>query len=115
MTKLAASVLKKRVFLRAKPLTMTIKIPNKYIEGPIQEFSGNKAAANKANRGSLALQGIKGVSMMVSFRSLSFSMVRALIIAGTLQPVPISIGIKLRPDKPKLRKIRSIKKATRDM
>ena len=36
-----------------------------------------------------------------------------LIIAGTLQPKPIIIGIKALPDNPNLRKIRSRIKATR--
>ena len=65
--------------------------------------------------GSLAPQGMKLVVMMVMRRSLSFSMVREAMMPGTLQPVPISMGIKLLPDRPKRRKTRSMMKAMRAM
>ena len=65
--------------------------------------------------GSLAPQGMKLVVMMVMRRSLSFSMVREAMMPGTLQPVPISMGIKLLPDRPKRRKTRSMIKAMRAM
>ena len=45
--------------------------------------------------------------------SLSFSMVREAITPGTPHPLPISIGMKDFPERPNLRKIRSIMKATR--
>ena len=63
--------------------------------------------------GSLALQGIKVVVIIVMRRSFSFSMVLVAITPGTPQPEEISIGIKLLPERPNLRKIRSIMKATR--
>ena len=62
-----------------------------------------------------APQGIKVVVMMVILRSRSFSMVREAMTPGTPQPVPISMGIKLLPDRPNLRKMRSMMKAMRAM
>ncbi len=47
-------------------------------------------------------------------RSLSFSIVRALIAAGTVQPNPISMGIKDLPDRPKRRIVRSMRNAVRE-
>lgn len=52
--------------------------------------------------GSRAEQDIKGTSMMVMRRSFSFSMVRAPMTAGTVQPKPMSMGINALPDRPKL-------------
>ena len=49
---------------------------------------------------------------MVIRRSLSFSTVRDPITPGTPQPVPISIGMKDFPERPNLRKILSMMKAT---
>ena len=63
--------------------------------------------------GILALQGIKVVIMAVIRRSRSFSMVREAITPGTPQPVPMRMGMKDLPDRPKRRKIRSIMKAIR--
>ena len=63
--------------------------------------------------GILAPQGINVVVMIVILRSRSLSMVRLAITAGTPHPVPINIGINDFPDKPNLRKIRSMIKATR--
>ena len=65
--------------------------------------------------GILALQGMKQVVMMVMRRSRSFSMVRDAMIPGTPQPVPTSMGMKLLPERPNLRKMRSMMKATRAM
>ena len=73
----------------------------------------NSAPANKPMMGILAPQGMKQVVIMVIRRSRSFSMVRDAITPGTPQPVPTSMGIKLLPDRPNLRKMRSIIKATR--
>ena len=53
--------------------------------------------------------------MMVMRRSRSFSIVREAMIPGTPQPVPIKIGIKDLPDRPKRRKILSRTKAIRAM
>ena len=61
--------------------------------------------------GSFAPQGMKVVVIIVIRRSLSFSMVREAMMPGTPQPVPMSIGIKDLPERPNLRKMRSITKA----
>ena len=58
---------------------------------------------------------MKGSSRMVMRRSFSFSMVRAPIMAGTVQPKPISMGIKAFPLRPKRRSSRSMIKAARDI
>ena len=63
--------------------------------------------------GSLALHEQKGVSKMVILRSRSLDRVRVAMMAGTLQPKPISMGTKLRPERPILRSSLSITKATR--
>ena len=65
--------------------------------------------------GRRAEQDMKGTSMMVMRRSFSFSMVRAPMTAGTVQPKPMSSGMKALPDRPKWRRVRSITKAARDM
>ena len=65
--------------------------------------------------GSFAPQGIMVVVMMVMRRSFSFSMVLVAMTAGTPQPDAISMGMKLLPDRPNLRKMRSIMNATRAM
>ena len=52
---------------------------------------------------------------MVILRSRSFSMVRDAMTPGTPQPEPMSIGMKLLPERPNLRKIRSIINAMRAM
>ena len=52
---------------------------------------------------------------MVIRRSFSFSMVRAPMEAGTEQPKPISMGIKLLPERPKRRSGLSMIKAVRDI
>ena len=70
---------------------------------------------NMPYMGSLALQLIKGVSSMVILRSRSLGSVRVAISAGTLHPKPISMGTKLRPERPILRSSLSITKATRAM
>ena len=49
---------------------------------------------------------------MVIRRSLSFSTVRDPITPGTPQPVPINMGMKDFPERPNLRKILSMMKAT---
>ncbi len=53
--------------------------------------------------------------MIVIRRSRSLSIVRAAITAGTPQPLPTSIGMKLLPLRPNLRKRRSMMNATRAM
>ena len=71
------------------------------------------APAIKAMIGSLAPQGINVVVIMVILRSLSFSIVLEAMIPGTPHPLPISIGMKDFPERPNLRKILSMIKATR--
>ena len=71
------------------------------------------APAIRAMIGSFALQGINVVVIIVILRSRSFSMVREAIIPGTPQPVPMSMGMKDLPERPNLRKIRSMTKAIR--
>ena len=63
--------------------------------------------------GSFAEQLMNGVSMMVILRSCSEGSVRVLMIAGTVQPKPTSMGTKLRPERPKRRSTLSITNATR--
>ena len=52
---------------------------------------------------------------MVVKRSRLCSRVRVAMMAGTVQPKPISIGMKLFPCRPILCMMRSIRKATRAM
>ena len=56
---------------------------------------------------------MNGVSRIVRRRSRADGSVRVAITAGTVQPKPMSIGTKLRPDRPILRRSLSITKATR--
>ena len=53
-----------------------------------------------------------GVSKIVIFLSRLEESVRVAIMAGTVQPKPLSIGTKLRPESPIFRKSLSITKAT---
>ena len=69
----------------------------------------------RAMIGSLAPQGMKVVVMAVIRRSRSFSIVRVAMMPGTPQPMPISMGMKDLPDRPKRRNRRSIRKAMRAM
>ena len=73
------------------------------------------AAENAAYIGTLAEHDMNGVSSIVILRSRSLASVRQLIIAGTEQPNPISIGTKERPLKPILRSSESMTNATRAM
>ena len=63
--------------------------------------------------GSFAPQDMNGVSIMVIRRSFSFSIVRAAITAGVVQPKPISIGTNDLPESPIRRRRVSIMKAIR--
>ncbi len=74
---------------------------------------GKIAPANSAYTGSFAPQDMNGVSMMVMRRSFSFSMVRAAITAGVVQPKPISMGTNDLPESPMRRSSVSIIKAMR--
>ena len=90
-------------------------IPTKYALGATHQAPPNSAPAIKAIIGSLAPQGMKVVVMMVMRRSRSFSIVRDAMMPGMPQPVPMSIGINDLPDRPNLRKIRSMTNAMRAM
>ena len=101
------------VFLRIIPEQIIAAIPTKYALGATHEAPPNNAPAIKAIIGSFAPQGINVVVMIVILRSRSFSIVREAITPGTPQPVPINIGINDFPERPNLRKILSMMKATR--
>ena len=103
----------KGVCFKRIPEKIIIAIPKKYIDGAIQDFVGKKAPAIRAKTGNLAPQGMNGVKIIVIRRSFSFSIVRLAIIAGTLHPDPINIGMNDFPDNPNFLKRRSIIKATR--
>ena len=94
---------------------MIAAIPRKYAEGATHAAPPKIAPATMAMKGSLAPQGINVVVIIVILRSLSFSMVREAMMPGTPHPEPISIGMKDLPDRPNLRKIRSMMKAIRAM
>ena len=63
--------------------------------------------------GSFAPQEKKGMTRIVAVRSLWSASVRVLIIAGTLHPKPIIMGINALPETPKRRNTRSRINATR--
>ena len=63
--------------------------------------------------GKRALQLINGVTKIVSNLSFLFSILRALMIAGTAHANPLIIGITLLPFKPTLRINLSLKKLMR--
>ena len=71
------------------------------------------APAIIAIKGTFAPQGMKVVVMIVIRRSFSFSIVLDAMTPGTPQPIPISIGMKDLPERPNLRKIRSMMNAIR--
>ncbi len=68
---------------------------------------------NKIYIGSLALQEISGMTIIVFFLIDSLLIVLEVIIAGTEHPNPITIEIKLFPDSPTNLKILSVRYATR--
>ena len=82
-------------------------MPTKYIRVPTQDASLKNAPANRAMTGSLAPQGIKGVSMAVALRSRSDRMVRAAITPGMAQPVPMTKGMTDLPERPTFLKMGS--------
>ena len=81
----------------------------------IQGLPPKMAPEIMAMNGTLAPQGMNVVVMMVMRRSRSFSIVREAMMPGMPQPVPTRMGMKLLPERPKRRKIRSSTKATRAM
>ena len=90
-----------------------IAMPRKYMTGANHHEPPIRKPAISAITGSFAPQGIKVVVIMVMRRSFSFSMVRVAIMPGTPQPEEIMNGMKDLPDRPNLRKIRSMMNATR--
>ena len=113
MTKGAGSPANIFVFFSIMPETMMAAIPMKYALVATMPLPPKSAPAMRPMIGILAPQGIKVVVMIVIRRSRSFSMVREAITPGTPQPMPTSIGMKLLPERPKRRKIRSMIKAIR--
>ena len=113
MTKGAGSPAKALNFFSMIPEITTAAIPMKKADTATKADPPNTAPANRPIMGILAPQGMKPVVMMVIFRSRSCSMVREAMMPGTPQPVATSMGMKLLPDRPKRRKMRSMMKATR--
>ena len=113
MTKGAGSPAKALNFFSMMPEMTTAAMPMKKAEVATREEPPNTAPANRPMMGILAPQGMKPVVMMVIFRSRSCSMVREAMMPGTPQPVATSMGMKLFPESPKRRKMRSMMKAIR--
>ena len=97
------------------PEQIIATMPRKYALGATHGAPPKIAPAIIAMNGSLAPQGMNVVVMMVIRRSRSFSIVREAMMPGTPQPVPMRIGMKDLPERPNLRKIRSITNAIRAM
>ena len=74
-------------------------------------YLGKNAAQNTEYIGIFAEQLINGVSITVIFLSLSEDSVLVAIIAGTVQPKPISMGTMLLPESPILRRSLSMTNA----
>ena len=92
-----------------------MRIPTKYIEGPIHVLSGKKAPAKSAITGSFAPHGMKVQSSAVALRSRSFLIVLQAMMAGTPQPVPMTTGITDFPLRPTRLKIGSSTTVARAM
>ena len=97
------------------PEQMIAAMPMKYAEVDTHALPPNSAPAIIAMNGTFAPQGMKVVVMIVMRRSRSFSMVREAMTPGTPQPTPMSMGMKLLPERPNLRNTRSRTKAIRAM
>ena len=115
ITKGAGSPAKRLVFLSMMPEQMIAAMPMKYAEVDTHALPPNSAPAIIAMNGTFAPQGMKVVVMIVMRRSRSFSMVREAMTPGTPQPTPMSMGMKLLPERPNLRNTRSRTKAIRAM
>ena len=91
-------------------------MPNPYMEKITSPaYPPNSVPASRAYTGSRALHDIKGATMIVTSLSRSDSSVRVAMIAGTLQPKPMIIGMNAFPWRPIACMIRSIRKAARAM
>ena len=90
------------------------RIPQTYNDRRMKlALLGKNAPASNTYTGKRALQLISGLTSMVIIRLLRLSIVREAIIAGTLQPNPITKGMKDLPWSPILCMILSIMKAAR--
>ena len=58
---------------------------------------GKKAPAKRTKIGNRPAQDINGIMAIVTRRDFRLSMERVAIIAGTLHPKPITMGMKLFP------------------
>ena len=97
MTKGASTPLK-RVDRKRRPVIIESIIPNKYIPNITDPARApKKAPARTMYTGSLAEHDIKGVMRIVRIRSFSLSKVRLAIMAGTLHPNPMSMGMNDLP------------------
>ena len=85
------------------------------MSGATYHISRKKSAANIAMMTVFAPQGMNVARMIVMRLSRSFSIVRAAITAGTPHPLPTIIGMNDLPERPNLRKRRSMMNATRAM
>lgn len=79
------------------PTIIPVKYKATIISAP---FPGKKAAVKNPYIGNLAVQLIKGVSIMVIRRSLAEGSVLAAMTPGTVHPKPMSIGTILLPERP---------------
>ncbi len=88
----------KTVLLSTAPTTKETRTPIMYMAKTTSALClAKKTPANRAYMGSLAPQDMKGISRAVSFLSLSFSRALVARMAGTLQPNPITMGMKDLP------------------
>ena len=106
--------LRKTNFLRMQPVITATTMPATYSTSSMMSaLDGKKAAIMVSRMGARAPQDMKGTRNSVVLRSCSLSMVRHAIIAGTLHPNPMSIGMKLFPESPNLRMNMSMMNAAR--
>ena len=61
---------------------------------------GKKAPAKSTKMGRRPAQDMKGMMAMVTSRLFRLSMLRVAMMAGTLQPKPMTMGMKLFPCRP---------------
>ena len=101
------------VFFKMIPEHTIAATPTKYALHATHPALSKNAPAINAMIGSFAPHGIKVVVITVILRSRSFSIVLEAMTPGTPHPLPINIGMKDLPERPNLRKIRSMINATR--
>ena len=88
-------------FFKMIPVQTIEKIEIAYTNGANHQAPSKHEAKIIVMIGNFAEHGMKVVVIRPIRLSLMLSMVLLAIRAGTPQPVAITIGIKLRPDKPK--------------